>query len=180
MVDQTIRPAGFEDVPAISQLIHESVRELHRTHYTREQREGALGSVFDVDRSLIADGTYFAVECQGSIVGCGGWSRRHTLFGSAHSSQLDAPLIDPESGRAKIRAFFVHPNFARRGIATLILKTCEGAAMAAGFRNFELVATLAGIAFYRSCGYVDVESLEIPLPNGHYLPALKMIRSVPE
>src|SRR4051812_43015117 len=116
-----IRPARVEDIPALTRLIETSVRELQKNDYTAEQREAAVGSVFGVDRQLIEDGTYFVVEEGGALAGCGGWSRRRTLFGSDRWHGREDALLDPEQDAAKIRAFFVHPDFARRGVASMIL-----------------------------------------------------------
>lgn len=131
-----IRPAVPADVPILTALIAASVRELQAQDYTRSEREGALQSVYGVDTQLIADGTYFAAEVDGTIVACGGWSKRKTLFGADHYAGREDSLLDPERDAAKIRAFFVHPDWARRGIGTQVLEACESAAMAAGFTRF--------------------------------------------
>jgi len=118
----TIRKARPEDVPVLQVLIPESVRALQAEHYSAEQMEGALGTVFGVDTQLISDGTYFIAEAEGNIVGCGGWSRRKTLFGSDHVAGKDDAWLDPGVDAARIRAFFIHPGWARRGISSQILR----------------------------------------------------------
>jgi GNAT superfamily N-acetyltransferase len=148
-----IRTATLADRPDLELLIAQSARELSKGDYTPEQVEGALRGAFGVDTQLIADGTYFVVESEGRLVGCGGWSKRRTLFGSDARSGRDASELDPAVDAAKIRAFFVHPDFARRGIGRAILQHCEDAARAHGFRRFELMATLPGVRLYAECGY---------------------------
>jgi GNAT superfamily N-acetyltransferase len=172
-----LRPATLDDCDAIAALIERSVRVLQADAYTEEQREGALGTVFGVDRRLIRDGTYFVVVAEAAIVGCGGWSRRRTLFGGDQVPGKDDSTLDPAIDAARIRAFFVDPLWARRGIGARILAACEEAARAQGFRRFELVATLTGEPFYRAHGYAAGERYEVPLANGARLPAVPMTRN---
>jgi N-acetylglutamate synthase-like GNAT family acetyltransferase len=174
----TIRKATLGDVPVLRSLIAESVRILQASYYTPEQREGALGTVFGVDTQLILDGTYMVTEAGTMIVGCGGWSRRKTAFGSDHAAQRDNALLDPAQEAAKIRAFFVHPEWARRGIGSQILVACEAAAMAEGFTHLELVSTLPGEPMYRARGFAPQEAFEVPLPNGVKLPVLRMTKMI--
>lgn len=170
-----IRTAAAEDIPALHALIESSVRGLQAGDYTPEQMDGALGTVFGVDTQLIADGTYFVVETEtGQMAGCGGWSKRKTLFGSDQVAVREPELLDPATDAAKIRAFFVHPTWARRGVGTLLLEQCEQAARAAGFRQFEMGATITGEKMYRVRGYEPVERLEVPLVNGAKLPIIRM------
>jgi GNAT superfamily N-acetyltransferase len=129
--------------------------------------------VYGVDTQLIADGTYWVAE-MGEIVGCGGWSRRATLFGGDQYAGREDSLLDPTKDAAKIRAFFVHPDWARRGIGTTILDACEGAARAAGFRRFEMGATLTGVPFYEARGYTALETLTVPLPDGASMAIVRM------
>jgi GNAT superfamily N-acetyltransferase len=172
-----IRRATLDDVPALGALIDLSVRRLQKDDYSPEQIEGALGTVFGVDTQLIADGTYFVVETdQGAMAGCGGWSKRRTLFGSDHGPGREASFLDPLQENARIRAFFVHPDWARRGIGSLILETCEKAAMEAGFRGFEMGATLTGERLYALRGYRATERIEVPLANGASLPVIRMVK----
>jgi GNAT superfamily N-acetyltransferase len=173
-----IRRATLADAPALAALIDLSVRRLQAGDYSPEQIEGALGTVFGVDTQLIEDGTYFLVEAEGAIAGCGGWSKRKTLFGSDHGPGRKTTLLDPRTENARIRAFFVHPDWARRGVGTLILETCENAAMEAGFRGFELGATLTGERLYSVRGYREIERIEVPLANGVSLPVIRMVKKV--
>lgn len=176
-----IRRATLNDVPALGALIDLSVRRLQKGDYSPEQIEGALGTVFGVDTQLISDGTYFVVESdQGAMAGCGGWSKRKTLFGSDHGPGREASFLDPERENARIRAFFVHPDWARRGIGSLILETCEKAAMDAGFRGFELGATLTGERLYGVRGYRALERIEVPLDNGASIPVIRMVKRAGE
>ncbi|WP_242916790.1 GNAT family N-acetyltransferase [Caulobacter sp. CCUG 60055] len=174
MNNEMIRPAVEADVPTLRTLIDASVMALQAGDYTEAQRRGALGTVFGIDTQLIADGTYFVVETEGRIVGCGGWSRRKTLFGSDHVTGKDDALLDPDVDPAKIRAFFVHPDWARRGIGSRIMRACEDAAAEAGFRRLELGATLTGVPLYERHGFTPIERIEAPLPNGEALPVVRM------
>jgi GNAT superfamily N-acetyltransferase len=169
-----LRPAVLADVSELTALIGRSVRILQAEDYSASQREGALASVFGVDTQLIADGTYFVAEVDGTIVACGGWSKRRTLFGADHCAGREDSLLDPERDAAKIRAFFVDPAWARRGIGTRVLEACESAAAAAGFRRFEMGATLTGVGLYRARGYREVERIGVPLGNGELLPIVRM------
>lgn len=140
-----VRLATRADIPRLSDVIARSVRELQRCDYTQLQIDGALETIFGVDTTLIDDGTYLVVEMESEIVACGGWSKRKTLFGGDRWTQRENDLLDPGVDPAKIRAFFVHPEWARRGFGSLLLKSCENAARAAGFRRFEMGATLTGV-----------------------------------
>jgi GNAT superfamily N-acetyltransferase len=160
-----IRHATFEDRAAITQLIAESARKLSREHYDDTQIEAAIATVFGVDTDLIDDGTYFVVEMSGEMVGCGGWSRRKTLFGGDQYSSRDAGYLAPELEPAKIRAFFIHPDHARKGIAKAILSRCETEARDHGFRALELMATLPGVEFYKSCGFVPNGAFDLELKS---------------
>lgn len=173
-----LRLAVPADIPELQALIEASVRALQAGDYSAEQIEGALGTVFGVDSRLIADGTYYAVENEArAIVGCGGWSKRKTLFGSDHRSGREDALLDPALDNARIRAFFVHPEWARRGIGSMILNACEQGARAAGFTSFELGATLTGERLYTVRGYRTAEHLEVPLVNGARLPIIRMVKA---
>jgi len=177
-VELTLRNATPADIPALAQLIACSVRELQKHDYTPSQLDAALNSVFGVDTRLVADGTYYLVEAQPEalIVGCGGWSRRKTLYGGDQWTARDDLLLDPRTDAARIRAFFVHPIWARRGIGTRILAACERAAIEEGFTRFEMGATLTGVPLYRARGYRELESLTVPLPNGEGLPIVRMAK----
>ncbi len=183
-----IRHALPTDTPALSALIKASVRGLQANDYTPSQLEGALESVYGVDSRLIADRTYFAVEKSATstaftnlelgaprlIVGCGGWSKRRTLYGGDQYAAREDDLLDPSVEAAKIRAFFVHPDWARRGIGSMILNACEAAAVADGFTSLEMGATLTGVPFYSAKGYIALEQLYVPLANGESLSIVKM------
>ncbi len=176
-----IRPAVPADAPALHQLIEHSVRGLQMEHYSPEQIEGALGTLLGLDTQLIADETYFVVEVQQDnysiIVGCGGWSKRKTLFGGDHRAGREDALLNPAEDAAKIRAFFVHPEWARRGIGGKLLKHCEDSALKEGFTKFEMGATLTGVPLYEAKGYTRIERVEVPLHNGATLPIVRMAKS---
>jgi GNAT superfamily N-acetyltransferase len=184
VMDIRIRKAVPADVPRLREVIEASVRVLQAKDYSSAQIEGALKSVYGVDSQLIADGTYLVAELPASsskeaeIVACGGWSRRKTLYGGDQFAGREDSLLDPQRDAAKIRAFFVHPGWARRGIGSMILNACENAAIAAGFRRLELGATLSGVVFYRAKGYEEVETQSAPLGNGEVLPIVKMAKQV--
>jgi GNAT superfamily N-acetyltransferase len=175
-----IRQAVPADVPRLKEVIEASVRGLQARDYTPAQIEGALESVYGVDSQLIADGTYFAAETssenKNEIVGCGGWSKRKTLYGGDQFAAREDSLLDPARDPAKIRAFFVHPDWARQGIGSLILEACERAAIAAGFKRLEMGATLSGVPFYRAKGYAELEMQEAPLVNGEKLRIIRMTK----
>ena len=178
-----IRMATPVDIPALRELIDTSVRVLQREDYSSEQLEAALGTAYGVDTQLIADETYYIVEVVGAegervLAACGGWSMRKTLYGSDHGPYRDNAMLDPARDAAKIRAFFVHPEWTRRGIASLILKTCEDAAYTRGFRRFEMGATLTGVPMYAARGYAKGEQIEVPLPNGMSLTVVRMGKTV--
>jgi GNAT superfamily N-acetyltransferase len=177
-----VRKAVLADIPRLSEIIEASVRGLQAQDYSPAQIEGALTSVYGVDSQLIVDGTYFAAEIEQArealIVACGGWSKRKTLYGGDQYAGREDSLLDPARDAAKIRAFFVHPDWARQGIGSRILDACESAAIAAGFSRLEMGATLSGVAFYRAKGYVEVENQSAPLVNGEVLPIVKMAKEV--
>jgi GNAT superfamily N-acetyltransferase len=184
-----LRPATEEDILALDALIEASVRGLQAGDYSQAQIEGALGTVLGLDTQLIRDGTYFVAEAPESgellnknsearkcLAGCGGWSKRRTLFGADRGPGREPELLDPVTDAAKVRAIFVHPKFARRGLGTLILAHVEEAARAAGFRRFEMGSTLTGVPLYRLKGYVEVEQIEVPLWNGEALQVVRMVK----
>jgi GNAT superfamily N-acetyltransferase len=170
----TLRNAAPADIPVLTELIELSVRELQARDYAPSQIDESLRSVYGVDTQLIADGTYFVVEAAGAIVGCGGWSRRKTLYGGDQFRAREDSLLDPRCDAARIRAFFVHPQWARQGIGAAILEACESAAIAAGFTRLEMGATLTGVAFYQAKGYTQAEAIDVPMPNGECLPIVRM------
>lgn len=176
-----VRVATMADVPALNAMIAESARGLSVGYYTPAQIEAMVTHVFGVDTQLIADGTYYVLDApNGSPAAAGGWSARRALYGGdqmhAHDEQ-DARL-DPATEPARIRAFFVHPAFARRGLARRIYSACADAAQTAGFRSLELLATLPGEPLYRALGFVEVERIDATLPNGVVVPVLRMSRAL--
>lgn len=174
----TLRLATPDDLPALQALIPASVRALSQGYYTPEQIESAIRHVFGPDTQLIADGTYFAAEEDGTIVGCGGWSRRRTLYGGDQMKGADDPLLDPATEAARIRAFFVHPGWARRGVGSAIMNACRDAAARAGFQRLELMATLPGEPLYRAFGFAVLERVETTLPDGVRVPFVRMDRPI--
>jgi GNAT superfamily N-acetyltransferase len=176
-----LRLATEEDIPALEALIEASVRGLQAGDYTQAQIEGALGTVLGLDTQLIRDGTYFVAEVvaddhEQRLAGCGGWSKRRTLFGADRGPGREPELLDPAADAAKVRAIFVHPEFARRGLGTLILARVEAEARAAGFRRFEMGSTLTGFPLYRLKGYLEVERIAVPLKNGETVMVVKMVK----
>lgn len=174
----SIRNAMSSDIPVLQVLIEQSIRRLQKNDYSPEQIEGALGHALGLDTQLIEDGTYFVAKVAGqsTLVGCGGWSNRATLFGSDHGPNRQEALLDPDRDAAKIRAIFVHPDWARRGLGSLILEHCEEAARSAGFRHLEMGSTLTGVPLYILKGYRRCESIDVPLPNGAFLPVVRMTK----
>jgi GNAT superfamily N-acetyltransferase len=174
-----LRMATATDIPALHSLIELSVRGLQQDDYSPTQIEGALGHTLGLDTQLIEDRTYFVaepIEQPGLIVGCGGWSNRKTLFGSDHGPNRENTFLDPKTDAAKIRAIFVHPQWARQGLGSLILEHCEEAAQQAGFSTLEMGSTLTGVPLYTLKGYVPRESVAVPLPNGETLPIVYMVK----
>jgi N-acetylglutamate synthase-like GNAT family acetyltransferase len=199
------RLATAEDIPLLRALIDDSVRKLQANDYSQEQMEAALRTVFGVDSQLIADGTYLVAETASSpkagdpgppesaisafrggyprveakpvIAGCGGWSKRKTLYGGDRWRERQDDLLDPKTDAAKVRAFFIHPDWARCGVGSIILNDCENAARAAGFTRFEMGATLTGEKFFRQRGYVAQEQIDLQLENGIIFPIIHMVKT---
>jgi GNAT superfamily N-acetyltransferase len=176
----SIRVARASDVPGLQALIPASVRGLSNGYYTPRQVESALVYMFGIDSQLIADGTYFVVESGDTLVGCGGWSKRNTLYGGDQTKGTEDPLLDPARDAARIRAFFVHPAWARLGIGRQLMHTCETAARNAGFRWVELGATLPGEPLYAALGYGAVERFRLHFPDGEEFPIVKMSKALKE
>lgn len=166
MSEFSLRVATLDDCAAIERLIAKSIRALGAGDYTSEQIEQALKGAFGLDTQLIKDQTYFIAEVDGRIAGCGGWSKRKTLFGSDARNGRDAGVLEPGKDAAKIRAFFVDPEFARRGIGAALLKRCEDEASKAGYNGYEMMATLPGVRLYSMFGYVASPSIQHPLTDG--------------
>jgi GNAT superfamily N-acetyltransferase len=164
------------DVPGLETLIAQSGRELSAGFYTPAQADAITRHVFGVDTQLIADQTYFVVEQEGAMVACGGWSKRRTLFGGDQAKAGPDPLLDPAHEAARIRAFFVAPSMARRGLGTQLMKRCVAEASAAGFGTLELVSTLPGEPLYLASGFEIVERFELALPGAVQVPVSRMRR----
>ena len=174
----TLRKATLADVPELNALIARSARGLSAADYRTEQIEGALRGAFGVDTQLLADETYFVAEDAGQIVGCGGWSFRATLFGGDARAGRDASTLDPKTQAAKIRAFFVDPDHARRGIGSLLLDRCEGEARARGYARVELMATLPGVKLYAARGYVGAELVRFDVGSGEIIEFIPMHKNL--
>jgi N-acetylglutamate synthase-like GNAT family acetyltransferase len=170
----TLRTAKLDDVPALETLIARSARGLSTQDYRPAQVEGALRGAFGVDSQLLLDETYFVAEEAGRIVGCGGWSFRSTLFGGDARSGRDSSTLDPQTQAAKIRAFFVDPDNARRGIGSLLLEHCEKAAHSRGFSEVELMATLPGVKLYAARGYIPLPMVHFKVENGESIEFIPM------
>ena len=169
-----LRKATDADIPALNALIARSARGLSRGDYRPQQIEGALRGAFGVDSQLLADGTYFAAEDAGQLVGCGGWSFRSTLFGGDARAGRDSAILDPKTQAAKIRAFFVDPAHARRGIGSLLLTHCENQARAYGYSEVELMATLPGAKLYTARGYAAAPLVHFDVGSGERIEFIPM------
>ena len=178
MPELRLRPATAADVPRLRAHIEESARGLSAGFYSPAQVEGALRHVFGVDTQLVADGTYFVIEADGEIAAAGGWSARRTLHGGDQARTRDDARLDPATDPARIRAFFVRPAWARRGLARRLFEACEAAAGAAGFTSFELMATMPGVPLYTALGFVPHERVEVPLDGDEVLPCIRMTRPI--
>ncbi len=173
-----IRVATLDDCGEIESLIENSTRALSKDDYSTEQIEGALKKAMGLDTQLIEDKTYYVIEQKGELIAAGGWSYRQTLFGNNSEESRDSTVIDPKTGAAKIRAFFVHPDQARKGHGKGILTTCENAARKAGYSRLELMATLPGVRLYEKFGYRAKDSVLYPLSdslNIEFVPMWKKI-----
>ncbi len=173
----THRPARRDDMAVLKPLMDRAIGELLKP-FLPPEAVAASFSIMGLDTQLIDDGTYFVVECGGAVAGCGGWSRRATLFGGDHTAGRDAALLDPAKDAARVRAMYTHPDFTRRGIGRLVLDLCEAAAAREGFRRVELAATMAGVPLYRACGYRDIEAFESDTPSGVRVPLIRMGKKI--
>jgi len=170
-----LRLATLADIPVLERLVEASIRGIGKERYSDQQIASSLQHLFGIDRRVIEDKTYFVVEIEEEIVGCGGWSRRKTPFGGDQATDVrDAELRDPETDAAVIRAFFVHPNWTRRGVGRRLLEASEQAAYAEGFQRLEMVATLTGIPLYAARGYQTTHPVPITLPDGVVIDAVHM------
>ncbi|AAK23076.1 GNAT family N-acetyltransferase [Caulobacter vibrioides] len=168
-----LRLARPEDMPALSALMDRAIGELLQDFLPPEGVKASY-EIMGLDTQLIADGTYFVVEDGAAIAGCGGWSRRATLFGGDHSAGRDAALLDPKTDAARVRAMYTHPDHTRKGVGRIILDACEAAARAEGFSSVEMAATMGGVPLYRACGYHDIEPFEAVTSTGYRVPLIRM------
>ena len=173
-----LRRAARADIPVLAALIARSAHGLSAADYTQSQVAGALRGAFGVDTQLLDDGTYFVAEEGGIIAGCGGWSFRATLFGGDARTDRDASMLDPRTHAAKIRAFFVEPAHARRGVGSLLLERCETEARERGFSRVELMATLPGVRLYAARGYVGSQHVSYDLGNGEHIDFVPMSKQL--
>ena len=172
----TTRLATFNDIITLQELIAESVRQLSKGYYTSQQIESANKFIFGVDTQLLIDETYYVAETDNTIVACGGWSKRKTLYGGDQHKSTADPLLDPEIEAARIRAFFVHPDWARQGIGKMMINLCEAEAVKYGFKAVELGATLPGVPLYTAMGYQQLSQESAHMPDGESLPIIKMYK----
>lgn len=175
-----LRKSTTADIPRLNTMIPDSVRRLSAGFYTDEQIEGAISDIFGIDTQLIEDQTYYTACVDDEPVGCGGWSKRRTLFGGDQAKNDDDDLLDPETEPARIRAFFIDPQWARRGIGSRIMRRCEEDALQAGFKEMKLVATLPGEQLYRHFGFKGTRRYELDLSNGARLPVVDMVKQIEE
>jgi GNAT superfamily N-acetyltransferase len=173
----TSRVATHDDLPAIRPLVLAAIDELQRG-FLDDAQIAASHAIMGVDVQLIDDGTYFVVESDGRLAGCGGWSRRATLYGGSHSAGRDASMLDPAREPARVRAMYTHPDFARRGVGRLVLALCEAAAASEGFTRLELMATMSGRPLYEAAGFVGIEPIEDDR-GGVAVPLLRMGKRIP-
>jgi GNAT superfamily N-acetyltransferase len=180
-MELTIRTATMADVPALREVMNRAIAELQKDFLTPAQIESSR-TVMGLDTQLVEDGTYFVVEADGQLAGCGGWSRRATLYGNDATAGRDAHLLDPVTDAARVRAMYTAPEFARRGVGWLILEECERAAAAEGFRRLQLMGTLSGVPLYRKFGFVEVEAIPDArtgdTSSGAPVPCVRMERPV--
>jgi GNAT superfamily N-acetyltransferase len=169
----TLRLAVPEDLPALRDLMNASIGELLKPFLAPDEVTASF-DIMGLDSQLIADGTYFVVEDDGQLAGCGGWSRRATLFGGDHSAGRDAALLDPARDAARVRAMYTHPDHVRKGVGRAILEACEAAAAGEGFARCELAGTMAGEPLYRACGYHEIERFSAPTSSGVEVPLVRM------
>jgi GNAT superfamily N-acetyltransferase len=173
-----LRPAVAADGAAMRALIERSAMALSVGFYTPEQTASVTREVFGVDSQLIADGSYYVIESDGAIVACGGWGRRSTSYGGDQAKSAPERLLDPATEPARIRAFFVEPAMARRGLGSMLMTHCAAQAAAAGFGMLELVSTMPGEPLYRALGFTEVERFDLLLAHGVRVPVARMRRAV--
>lgn len=174
----TLRLAVPEDLQALRALMNAAIGELLNPFLSPEEVAASF-EIMGLDSQLVADGTYFVVEEDGALAGCGGWSRRATLFGGDHSAGRDAALLDPARDAARVRAMYTHPDHVRKGVGRLILDACESAAAGEGFTRCEMAATMAGEPLYRACGYTEIERFSASTSKGIEVPLVRMGKALP-
>ena len=174
----TIRLAATADIPALQKLIAASVRGLSEGYYSAKQVDSSIKYIFGVDTQLLADGTYYVIEANNTIVACGGWSKRKTLYGGDQHKSVADPLLDPKTDAARIRAFFVDPAWARQGIGKMLIDHCETEAINNGFTAMELGATLPGEPLYKAMGYTSISNINADMPDGETLEVIKMSKKL--
>jgi len=179
VTDPVLRQATLDEIDEIDALMKASTRDLFPMFYDEAQTEASVQYIAAVDRSLIEDGTYFALEANGELVACGGWSRRDKLYTGSGDAGGDARLLDPANEPARVRAMFVRADWTRRGLGTRILEACEAAARAEGFQTLALMATLPGLPLYERFGFEVLERVDIPMPNGLTIGGARMQKPIP-
>ena len=172
------RLATTDDLPELRTLMNLSIRQLVRNFLDAEKVEASF-ELMGLDTSLIMDGTYFVIEQGNTIIGCGGWSRRATLFGGDHTGGRDARLLDPTQEPARVRAMYTHPDHTRKGVGRLLLALCEEAARQEKFSALQLMSTTAGEPLYTVVGFDVVERVEVPTSAGPCIPLTRMTKSIP-
>ncbi|KAF2748973.1 acyl-CoA N-acyltransferase [Sporormia fimetaria CBS 119925] len=174
------RPATPSDIPALESMIATSLRGLALGHYTQAELDGSIGYLFGPDTLLIHDQTYYILhpaDSPSTICACGGWSFRKTLYGADRAPGRMPEARDPKTERASIRAIFTHPDWARKGLGTMMMRYCEQKAKDGGFDRWEMGSTLSGVALYEKCGYVKSGKLDqVALPNGEIIRIVHMIK----
>ena len=171
------RLAAPDDMPVLTALMNRAIQDLLPEFLSPAEVQASF-AVMGLDTQLIEDGTYFVVQDGAQIAGCGGWSRRATLFGGNHTKGRDARLLDPKTEPARVRAMYTSPDFKRRGIGRMVLSLCEDAARREGFRAVELGATMGGKPLYEACGYKPIELMMVPTPGGVEVPILRMGKAI--
>ncbi|NVJ96956.1 MAG: GNAT family N-acetyltransferase [Alphaproteobacteria bacterium] len=169
----THRAATTDDIPLLKEIMHAAIAKLQTGFLTPKQVQASF-ELMGMDTQLVEDGTYYAIECDGQFVGCGGWSRRETLYGANHTRGRNPRLLDPATEAARIRAMYTHPDWARQGIGRLIMELCEGKAREEGFKRAELMATLSGEPLYKVCGYTPIVYEDVETSLGVKVPLIKM------
>ena len=169
------RLANSEDIPAVKELMEQSISKLLGNYVNEEELEASFESM-GFDGQLILDKTYFLIDFEGILVGCGGWSNRKTLFGGNHTPNRSNDFLDPNHDAAKIRAMYTHPDWARKGIGTFILQLAEKEASNARFKRCELMATLSGIYLYKNRGYKIDEETFYKSKKGNSVKMFKMTK----